>query len=493
MSGIAATPAGSGYARDAVLAAAARIAPLGVQLIATPFVIASAGIGSYAVWALLTTTINLLLTADLGVVGIMQRYHGIARGREDWAMGGRITATVLAVLFLLLVVVTALGPWIADAALAVVQVAPDVRDAAWNVFRHAGTLSVLQLIGLALASYLAAHSRFVGVAVASLGARLVFVAALVVVLTGSGGLDGLVVAAYVDASAGILLGLVLCRRHLVKEVRHLARRDELAELWSYAWRNQASAIGFVAQRESDVIMAAIMLPAALQATIASSAQLAAAVALAPTVLLVPLFTRLSIQAGRSRASAVKEAGVAEGNWFSLAIPFAAVVLAVTPFFAAAWLGPALPHVAGVTALLLLGFLVVLANPVKATLVRAIGAPGLETLSYGALLLVKLGVGIPATLLLGIYGLAGSTVLASLVAVACLWWLARRSVPGLVAGRVQRRSVITGLAVLTVGAPASALISATVGDRWLQVAALAGLGMFLAVTALLIGRPRRSAD
>jgi O-antigen/teichoic acid export membrane protein len=479
----------SGYARDASLAAVARIAPLAVQLVATPFVIASAGVGAYAVWALLTTTISLMLTADLGVVGIMQRYHSIARGRGDAAMGGRVTATVLATLLVILALVTLLGPWIADGVLSVIQVAPDVRDDAWEVFRYAGTLSVLQLIGLALSSYLAAHSRFGAVAVASLGARFVSVIALVVVLSQGAGLPGLVIAAYLDAGVAIILGIIFCWRHLVREVRGFVRMDELKELWSYSWRNQASAVGFVAQRESDVIMAAVLLPAALQATVAASAQLAATLAFAPTVLLVPLFTRLSNLAGTSPSAAVAESQRAETTWFTLALPFSAIALAVGPFFASAWLGPKLPDVTGIMAILSLGFLLVLANSVRAVLVRSIGKPGIETISFGALLLVKLAVGIPATIYFGIYGLAVSTVFASLAGVAVMWVVSRRSVADLVAGTVKLRTVAASVAALAIGLAASLVLVATIPDRWLQLLALALLAAALSLGAAtwILGR------
>ena len=496
MSSTALTPPspkpGSGYARDASLAAIARIAPLAVQLIATPFVIASAGVGAYAVWALLTTTISLMLTADLGVVGIMQRYHSIARGRGDIAMGGRVTATVLATLLVILALVTALGPWIADGVLSVIQVAPGVRDAAWEVFRNAGTLSVLQLIGLALSSYLAAHSRFGAVAVASLGARFVSVIALVVALSQGAGLPGLVVAAYLDAAVAIALGVIFCWRHLMKEVRRFVKRDELKELWAYSWRNQASAVGFVAQRESDVIMAAVLLPAALQATVAASAQLAASLAFAPTVLLVPLFTRLSNLAGTSPSTAIAESQRAETTWFSLALPFSAIALAVGPFFASAWLGPTLPDVTGVMGILSLGFLLVLANSVRAVLVRSIGRPGIETKSFGALLLVKLAIGIPATLFFGIYGLAVSTVFASVAGVIVMWALSHRSVPNLVTGTLKLKTVVASVTALVTGAAASLLLVTFVTDRWLQILVLGLLAMVLSLgaAAWILGRLRR---
>jgi O-antigen/teichoic acid export membrane protein len=480
-----------GYAQDALLAAVARSSPLAVQLIATPFVIASVGVNGFAVWALLTTTINLILTADLGVVGIMQRYHGLARGRGDAAMGGRITATVLAVLVVLYVVVTLLGPTIADAALSVIQVAPGVRDEAWQLFRHAGSLAVLQLVGLTFGSYLAAHSRFAATATVSVLARLFGSGAIAVALITGQGLSGLLIAAYVDAIAAIVLGVLFCIKHLALEVRSLVRRDEVGELWSYAWRNQASAIGFVAQRESDVIMAAILLPAAFQATIASSAQLAAAVALAPVVFLVPLFTRLSTLVGSSRKKAIEETHGAESNWFSVIIPFGAVVLAVGPFLATVWLGPLVSDVPVIMAVLSLGFLIVLANSVRAILVRAIGRPGLETMSYVALLVVKVAVGIPATLLFGVYGLAASTVVASLAAVAVMWFITRERTLGLVPGRVRVRPVAAAVVVLACGTPLALVVMHFIDTRWLQIALLVVLAVSLAglAAAIVLGRTK----
>lgn len=209
------TTAGSGsYRRDALLAAVSRMAPLVVQLLATPLVLGELGRDAYAAWALTMTTINLLLTADLGVVGIMQRYHGVARGRGDSELPGRITASVLLVLGVILAIVTLAGPWIADLVLALVPFPEAVSGDARMLFQNAGTLASLQLIALALSSYLAAHSRFVAAAGLSLGARLVLVIAILVALAGHHGLHGLLIAAYADTCAAILLGLWLCRTHL---------------------------------------------------------------------------------------------------------------------------------------------------------------------------------------------------------------------------------------------------------------------------------------
>lgn len=477
------------YARDASLAAVSRIAPLAVQLVATPFVLATTGTGAFAVWALMTTTINLMLTADLGVVGIMQRYHGIARGRDDPAMGGRVTATVLAVLAILLVVVTALGPVLADLVLAVVRVAPEVEPVARLLFQNAGTLAVLQLIGLAFASYLAAASRFGAAAIASLVARGASFMAIVVLLSAGMGLEGLLIAAYLDAGLTVVLGALFCMKHLLFEVRALMRFGELKELWAYAWRNQASAVGFVAQRESDLIIAAVLLPVSLQATVASTAQLVAAFALAPTVLLAPLFTRLSVLAGASQDAAVREARTAETSWFSFVLPFAAAVLSIGPFFAAVWLGPEVPEVLGVTAILSLAFIIVLVNPVRAILARSIGRPGIETWSYAALFAVKLAAGIPATLAFGLYGLAASSVVSSMVAVLVMWVLARRTLPQFQSGRVYARSIVLAVVIGALGTASGAGILHVIGGRWLQLLLFAVLGVLIAaVSAVVLRRP-----
>jgi len=477
------------YAADAGLSAVARIAPLAVQLLVTPFVIAAVGPHAYAVWALLATTINLLLTADLGVVGIMQRYHGIALGRNDPAMGARVTATVLAVLALLLVLVTILGPEIADLALAVVRVAPEVRGSARLLFRNAGTLAVLQLIGLAFSSYLAAHRRFVAMAIVSLGARLLSATTITIALALSWKLPGLLFAGYVDAIAAIVLGLVFCRSHLLREVRRLVNRLEARELWSYAWRNQASALGFVIQRESDVLLAAILLSATVQATIASSAQLAAALSLAPTVLLVPLFSQLSTLAGHSRSAAVAQLHSAESNWFGFVLPFAGVMIATAPFLAAAWLGPALPEVPLIMAVLSAGFLVTLANSVRAVLVRSIGLPGVETVSYVAIIVTKVALGVPAALLWGGVGLAASTLIAAVIGVIAMWTISRRAVPGLRAGLPNRRGVLAFAFSVAVGTPLAYLLFRLQLSRVVELIVLVALAAVIAIgsATIAVGR------
>ena len=480
-----ATSGASGYRRDALLVAASRMAPLAVQLVATPFVIASVGTSAYAAWGLMMTTINLLLTADLGVVGIMQRYHAVARGREDTALAGRVTATVLVVLGTLLAVVTLAGPAIATLVLHVVSFPADVVPAARALFRNAGTLASLQLIALAFSSYLAAHSRFVALAAVSLGARTVLGVGIVMALVGGRGLNGLLIASYADAGTAVLLGALLCRHHLMREVRRLTTRDESRELWAYAWRNQASALGFVAQRELDVLIAGAFLPTVGLATMSAAAPLTAAVCLAPTVLLTPLFTSLSVSAAHAERATADAAARAESAWFDLVLPFGALVLGVLPFAAAAWIGPEVTGVVAVTAVLAIGFLVSLVGSVRAILVRAVGKPGIETRSYAAFTLVKVIVGIALATTTGILGLAASGAVASTAAVIVLRRGSRRRVVGDHRGLPPARSFALATALLVVAAGASWLVSTHVTQRFAELVALgcvAALGSALVLAA-----------
>lgn len=404
------------YRRDAALVAVARMAPLGVQILATPFVLARLGEEPFAVWSLLMTTINLLLTADMGVVGIMQRYHGVARGLGDRALGGRITASVLAVLGVLLVAITLAGPLIARVALALTNLPDKPEGNAALLFRHAGTLAVLQLMALAMSSYLAAHGRFLALAVQSLGARAALAAGIASALLTDGGLPGLLLASYADAAVAVVLGVWFCRRHLFWEVRQFTSHIETRDLWSYAWRNQASSLGFVAQRQLDVLMGAILLPTAALASLSAAAPLTSAVCLAPAVLLTPLFTQLSVQAGADQSGLPSAAARAERRWFALTLPFSAVVLGVLPFAGAAWLDPGLQQIHAVIAVLAVGFLVSLTTSVLAIQVRAAGRPGIETRSYVVYTVVKIALGAALAVLGGLLGLAAAGIVAAVAAV-----------------------------------------------------------------------------
>ena len=478
----------SGYRRDALLVAASRMAPLAVQLVATPFVIASIGTGAYAAWGLMMTTINLLLTADLGVVGIMQRYHAVARGRADTALAGRVTATVLAVLGILLAVVTLAGPAIASAVLHIVDFPPAVAPAARQLFRNAGTLASLQLIALAFSSYLAAHSRFVAMAAVSLGARTALAVSIVAALVGGHGLGGLLLASYADAGTAVVLGAAMCRHHLLGEVRRLTTRVEGRELWAYAWRNQASALGFVAQRELDVLIAGAFLPTVGLATMSAAAPLTAAVCLAPTVLLTPLFTSLSVSAAHGEQATAEAASRAEAAWLDLVLPFGALVLGVLPFAAAAWIGPQVPGVVAVSAVLAVGFLISLIGSVRAILVRAVGKPGIETWSYGAFAVVKAAIGIGLATATGILGLAASGAIASTIAVLVLRRGSRRRVLGSHGGLPATRSFVQAGVLLVLVGVVSWLVSVLVTAR---LAELAVLALVAALGSALVLASRRA--
>lgn len=490
-----ATPAdGAGtYRRDALLVAVARMAPLGVQLLATPVVLSRLGTDAYAGWALMMTTINLLLTADLGVVGIMQRYHAVARGRGDRPFAGRITGSVLLVLAVMLVVVTVAGPWISDLVLALVEFPPDVRDDVGLLFRHAGTLAVLQLGALALSSYLAAHGRFGAMATLSFGARGVLAVGIVVALAGGYGLPGLLLASYADATVAVLLGIWFCRVHLRTEVRGLTLRAETKDLWSYAWRNQASALGFVAQRELDVVMAGILLTTAALASVSATAPLVAAACLAPSVFLTPLFTQLSVQAGTDPAGLGGAAGRAERSWFTLVLPFSAIVLAVLPFAATAWLGPQLDGITALTAVLTVGFLLTLVTGVRAVLVRSAGHPGIESRSYLVYAIVKIGAGTALALTLGVLGLAAAGILAAL---ASLVVLRRGSGPVMIGAGPTRPAARTWVlsAGLLIGCGTAAWwVSQATDARFVVLGGLAVVGAAGVGIAAAATRTRRDPD
>lgn len=477
----------SGYARDALLAAASRMAPLGVQLASAPFLLSHLSPGGFAAWTLTMTTINLFLSADLGVVGIMQRYHGIAIGRGDSALGGRVTATVLTVLGALLVVLAVAGPWISDAILHVVDLPAESADDAGLLFRHAGALAALQLTALALSSYLAAHSRFLAVAAASIIARAVLAGGIVVAVVSGTGLRGLLLAAYADAVVAVLVTAFLCRKHLVREVRGLARAAELSELWAYSWRNQASAFGFIAQRELDVLMAGILLPTAAWVSVSAVAPLAAAASLAPAVLLTPLFTRLSVRAGESLPAAAAEAEAAERAWRSLLLPFGALVVVILPFAAAAWLGPAVDDVVPLTALLSAGFVLSLAGLVRAMAARAVGSPGLETRAYAVLVTVKVVVGTALVLLFGVYGLAAATIVAGASFLVSITRATRkRQIMGRTPPPSARLTAGTALLALACGSAAAAVHN-LVDGRLAQLVLLVVIAVAGALGAFLLYR------
>ncbi|UCN15902.1 hypothetical protein LFM56_06205 [Cellulomonas iranensis] len=485
------TAAATSYRRDALLVAVARMAPLGVQLLATPLVLDRLGDSAYAAWALMMTTINLLLTADLGVVGIMQRYHGIARGQQDARLGGRITASVLLVLAGLLVTVVALGPWISRGVLAVVDVPDAVRADAALLFRHAGTLAVLQLVALAFSSYLAAHSRFVAVAVQSLAARAVLAGGIAWALLTDQGLPGLLLASFADAGVAVLLGVVLCRQHLLREVRRPTDRAQTRELWAYSWRNQLSALGFVAQRELDVVIAGVMLSTAALASVSAAAPLVAAACLAPTVLLTPVFTSLSVQAGRDPAGLAAAGASAERGWLRLVLPFGALALGVLPFAATAWLGPEVSAITPLAALLAAGFVVTLAGNARAVVVRAAGRPGIETRSYVVYAAVKIVAGVALAVVGGMLGLAAAGILASVAALVVLV----RGSRGLVApgSGVGPRELLGALALAAGTGALSFVVSRAVDGRWTTLVCLvvvAGAGA--AVAAVPVLRARRAA-
>lgn len=484
------------YARDAGMAAAARLLPFGVQLAATPFVVGSLGAGGYALWALLATTINLLLTADLGVVGVMQRYTSIHRGSGDAAAAARVTTTVLAVLLALLALALVLAPWLGGLGVAVVEVPDGLRPQARFLFSCAGVIAVLHLLSLALSGHLAGVERFGAVLAVSAAARTVLVVGTAAALLGGWGLRGLVLAAGADALVAVCVAAVLTRRHLATAFRGVLGRAELADVWAFAWRNQLSGLGFMAQRELDVLIAGVLLPAASIGAVAAAAQSSAAAALFPLVFLTPLFSRLSTVVGQRDAGALTGAARgAQESWLGVVVPYAAVVVAVVPFAVPAWAGEDLPGAAGLAALLLLGLVATLSVAVLATLVRACGHPGAEAGAYAGYAVSKVALGIPMALAWGTWGLAASTLVASAVFVAVLLATSRPVLRAALTGPLPLVPP-TGLVVRALAAAAlSALLawgaSSAIGSRVGLLAALALVGALGLVVGGVAGRLRSS--
>lgn len=472
----------SSYRANAAYAAINRLAPIAVQLVAAPFIIREFGSAVFAIWALLATTMSLMLSADFGVVGLMHRYHSVAKVRNDERFAGRITVSVLLFLLVLLLVFILVGPAIANVLTEVFIIPNALRSEAWLVFRFTGPLAVIQLLGLALSAYLMAHQRFFAVAVSSIVARTIFALAIVFVLVTDSGLLGLLGAVALDAVASMTITAAASWRHLAFEARGLLSSSELRELWRYAWRNQISALGFIAQRESDILIAAFLLSPAYQATVAASVQLASAVVLAPSILLLPLFTNLSGLSERDEQSVVDATQKAESLWLQMLIPFGIVTVVVLPTLSSTWLAAELQDFVPVMTLMSFAFTVGLLNAVRATYVRAIALPGLEARSYLVMIIVKIALAIPLVLAFGVTGLVISTLLATAFAVFNLWKNTLSLLPRVSLPKLRSQSWFTSLLVLVISVGAVGVITAIVSEPLILAIALT----ITAITLFFVG-------
>lgn len=471
------------FAVDATLVAASRTAPVLVPLIFTPLVVGSFGVGLYAVWAILMTLIGILQNADLGFTAVMQRYHSRYLGGDDAEAGYRLTTTVLLAVVAVAVVVGLAGTLLAEPLVAMLDLPPDVRADAVRLLSPVGVFAGMQLIALALGGYLGGHARFLAAALSSLGARAGLAVILWLTLSFSWGVAGLIAASAVDAALAVVLAAGVSWRHLSRCFRGVMRGQELRELWSFGWRSQVSTLGFLAQRESDVLLATVLLPVAAVGSIAAAAQSSIAVALFPTILLMPLVTRIAYGSIAGLEDGVRIAIAANREWARLYPLYAGVMLGALGPAVAAWLGGALPDSPVLAVLIAAGMMCFLPGSVVIVTARSLGMPGIETSAYLALVLVKVALGVAGALLLGAVGLALSTFAASIAADIVVALRVRRAFPSLGLAFPSTSTVALAVVAAAVAGFGSAVAAWWVPAgivRLLVIAVIAGAALVAAV-------------
>ena len=473
-SGVAADPragnAGAPARRRLLLNAVAGMLPLAVGLVLVPILLGGLGAASFGVWSLLSASVGMMATLDLGLAASLFRYFGV-NGDRDRPASDRLLNTALLVLAVALAIATALFAAAAPLIASVLHLDAALVPATVAMLRWLGPVLVLATMAAALAARLQSAGRF-GLLALAVGLGQATYAGGVLRARASGlrlpELASALVAGQVVtvAVAAVCVAAVTGWRPWRAGLTSV---EETREVGRFAWRMQVAGLWGFINLEADLIIVAVLLPVSSLGAYAVGASVAGGLRAALSTLLPPMLGPIS-RAGLDVDVAVAALVDVQRRWVRLAAGPAIVSIALAAGVAAV-LGRGPGLLAGpVAAALMIGHAVNLGTGVLSYLTRVIARPVLEA-RYGRLsALVNVGVTValtPAVGLLGVcLGTAAGQVVGSLWFIRVVRGATGRAVPSFVsevpwgpcAATGAAMSVFTGV-VLAAGAGALVSVAA----------------------------------
>lgn len=405
--------------------AVGQLAPLVVNLVLTPYIIAGLGLALYGVFLLVSALQVFMSTFDGGIGPSASRYFAILAGRDDKAGMTRLLVSLSGVVWAASLVVCGAAFWFAPQIVGFFPAThADTVGAVFLLRVLCVTLAVAQWRSL-FASVLWAHNSFVITSISALVGHLVYAVGLVVTIETGAGLQGIAWTLAAQQVQVTLFFIPPALRYLSWSGVGFIGRRELVDFFAYAWKVQLSGMINAYGLQGDMLIVGKLRPDSL-GLFGPGATFAQQLRQVPYNAYVPMQSLIGRAVGEKGAAAAVEDFVrVQRLWVVGVTGWIAVGVPASYVGVNAWLdlGSSLPG--AVAAILLFGHLFWLLAVTPLIWCLCLGHSGVQ-LRYGLITLV-LNVALTIALIIpfGVIGTVAATTLSQWAATAYLTRVASR--------------------------------------------------------------------
>lgn len=462
-----------------------RLAPMGITVFLTPYVLGGLGIVRYGLFVLTGSMVGLLGSFDGGLRSTARRYFAVYAGARDVDRITQLLVSLILVISLVGVGASLAGWFAAPILVALLKMPKADLTQTIFLFRLLGILLTASYIHNIFVAVLQAYLRFSLIAKQALVAYAIWAAGLVATVHFDLGLRGVAYVFLVQEAVLVFIIVPPSLRYIRREVIRLLPWHELRPILSFALRVQVSELSALVNLEFDNLLLGIGVSVTSTTLYNSGANYGHNIYSLVSAVLGPLQTRLATAFGDGGAElAFDEFARLQRSIVAVAAGIFAAAGAASWFAITAWLGPGFSLGGTIGILLVLSMALYLLTWVIATYCTAVGAPGIQS-RYG---IVSVVVNLAATtslLALGPLGVGIGTMLSQCVG---LWYILRttrrrldprlpnplRSIPA-VPSLLCASSVVAGELAIRPLVPSGGL-----GLLACTLPAAAGLAVFIAV-------------
>ncbi len=410
--------------------ATAQLAPLVVNIVLTPVIIAGLGIDRYGLFLLVNVIALILTAADGGVGAASLRYFAIYAGAGDRAAATRLLVTTVLAISGLAAVAFGMFFALAGSVLSLFRIPPELLDEGTFLLRTLIVITGVAVVRNVFAAVLNAHQRYALTSVTTNLGHVIYVAGVLLTVDQEWGLYGIAITLVVQQVAATLLIVPAACRLLERRSVGFMGRAERREFLRYAMHMQWSSLMLLVTVGSDSIIIGAFLPVRQVAYYQTGASFALQLRNLPLNALPPIQSILGRDVGAAGIDGARPSFEwLQRLWVVGTAGWGVVAMAAAWFGVTAWLGPDFAISGVVAVVVLLGYVFFLWGSVLNVWTQVLGRPELNarsvTLAAAVNLLLTLALIVP----FGIIGTVVATAISQVVATLWLLRLSRRRLPG----------------------------------------------------------------
>lgn len=407
-----------------------QVAPLAINIVLTPLIIAGLGLDRYGLFMLVSVLAAVLQQFDGGVYGAAQRSFALHAGAGDRRAATSLLVTVLAsvtgVAAALFTVCYILAPQV----IGFFRVPAPLEAEGTYLLRAVVAIIAIALLRNLFAALVNAQGRFALTNVNLLAGHAVYVAGLLLTLQQGWGLRGV---AWTMLAQQVLATVVIvpaaCALVDRRGLRLLPWR-ELRAFWAFGLTLQWSGLMNLVNLQADALIVGALMPVRAVGILTSGANFANQVRMVPMNVVAPVQAVLARAVGEGDAAAARALFErVQRSWVVGTAGWGVVGAGAAGFGVTSWLGPELQLSGLVAAVMLVGYLPGLMAAVLTVWTQVLGRPELAARCATAAALLNVALTLALIGPFGIPGTVVATATSQVVATLLLLHLAGRRLDG----------------------------------------------------------------